>query len=232
MTWEALFFDLDGTLYHPEQGLWQAVGRRIEAFLQQYLGLSPQEARQQRLRFAERYGTTLRGLQEEHGLDPWEYLTYVGQVPVEEYIHPDPHLRTLLASLPYPKWVFTNADAPYARRVLRSLGVEDLFQGIIDIQAMGWVPKPQKEAFRRAWAAAGVRHPARTLLVDDLVRNVRGALEAGMAAVLVHPQPPAEPLPWIPSLEHLPAWLNGHAPVAALAADEPASSDKQNAAGA
>ncbi len=207
MTWKVIFFDLDGTLYHPEQGLWQAIGQRIERFLEQFLRVSPDQARALRYAYAQRYGTTLRGLQEEHGLDPWEYLTFIGQVPVERYLQPAPQLRALLESLPQPKWVLTNADAPYARRVLQTLGVEDVFQGILDIEALGWIPKPHREAFQRAWQRAGVRCPEKALLVDDLVHNVQGALEAGMGAVLVHPQRPTVSVPWIPRLEDLPLWM-------------------------
>lgn len=207
MKWKVLFFDLDGTLYHPDQGLWQAIGERIEAFLQRFLQVSPDRARALRYAYAQRYGTTLRGLQEEHGLNPWEYLRFVSQVPVERYLRPDAQLRALLENLPQSKWILTNADAPYARRVLRALGIEDLFEGILDIEALGWIPKPHREAFQKAWKRAGVAHPRQALLVDDLVRNVQGALVAGMDAVLVHPQPPQETLPWIPDLYRLPHWM-------------------------
>ena len=207
MRWKVLFFDLDGTLYHPEQGLWQAIGERIEAFLQQFFQVPPDQARALRYAYAQRYGTTLRGLQEEHGLNPWEYLNFINQVPVERYLRPDSRLRDLLISLPQRKWILTNADASYARRVLRALGIEDLFEGIIDIEALGWTPKPHREAFQQARRRAGVAHPRHALLVDDLVRNVQGALAVNMDAVLVHPRPPQEALPWIPDLYRLPHWM-------------------------
>ncbi|KAK0340881.1 hypothetical protein LTR94_028709, partial [Friedmanniomyces endolithicus] len=40
---------------------------------------------------------------------------------------PDPDLPRLLAALPGRKLVFTNGDAPYARRVLERLGLSDSF---------------------------------------------------------------------------------------------------------
>lgn len=206
MTWEALFFDLDGTLYPLSCGLWQAVGARIEAFLQAYLGLSPEAARALRQRFGCTYGTTLRGLQVEYGMPPDPYLDYVNQVPVEAYLRPDPELRRVLESLPYPKWVFTNADRPYTERVLRALGLEGVFTGLITIEALDWVPKPAPQAFERAWALAGVQEPARTWLLDDMPRNVRGALAMGMQAALVAPEP-QDGLPWLPDLRQLPTWL-------------------------
>ncbi len=204
-TW---FFDLDGTLYDPRQGLWPAVGARIEAFLQRTLGLSPEAARALRRRYVAQYGTTLRGLMEEHPhqVDPYAYLEFVGQVPVETFVRPDPRLRALLASLPGPKWVFTNGDAPYARRVLQALGVADQFDGIIDIVQLDFVGKPWPQAYERALQLA--RAPRRqALLVDDVRANVAGARAAGWQAVWVHPQVPAVREGEIPHIYALPQGL-------------------------
>ncbi len=201
------FFDLDGTLYDPREGLWPAVGARIEGFLQRYLGLSPQQARALRQRYVRQYGTTLRGLMEEHPqVDPHAYLDFVAQVPVEAFVRPDPRLQALLADLPGPKWVFTNGDEPYARRVLRALGVEGAFDGIIDIVQLNFVGKPWPPAYERALQLARApRHQA--LLVDDVRANVAGARDAGWQAVWVTPQV-ARPQPGvIPHIYALPQGL-------------------------
>ncbi len=216
MTWEALFFDLDGTLYPLQAGLWQAVGERIERFLAEYLDLSLSEARRLRQRYGEQYGTVLRGLQEEYGLDPRVYLAYVNQVPVERYLRPDPRVRAMLQALPYPKWVFSNADRAYVYRVLRALHLEDVFAGVIALEDLDWVPKPHPQAFQRAWQRAGVRQPGRTWLIDDLFRNVQAAARLGMRAVWVTEEPDGSAgsrvaVPHIPHLLALPAVLEAAA---------------------
>ncbi len=202
------FFDLDGTLYDPRQGLWPAVGARIEAYLQQTLGLSPAAARALRRRYVQQYGTTLHGLRAEHpDLDPHDYLRFVGQVPVEALVRPDPRLRAVLATLPGPKWIFTNGDAPYARRVLRTLGVEDLFDGIIDIVRLNFVGKPYPAAYARALRLARGVSPAAALLVDDSRGHVEAARRAGWQAVWVHPEVRAPQPGVIPHIYALPQGL-------------------------
>lgn len=39
------------------------------------------------------------------------------------------------------KWVFTAFVAAYARRCLEKLGIDDLFEGIIDVCVVGWEMK-------------------------------------------------------------------------------------------
>ena len=201
------FFDLDGTLYTPTEGLWPAVGARIEAFLQRFLNVDAETARTLRGRYVQQYGTTLRGLMEEHPhVDPYAYLEFVARVPVENFVTPDPKLRALLRALPGPKWLFTNGDAPYARRVLRALGVDDVFDGIIDIVQLNFVGKPWPQAYDRALQLARAPRP-RALLVDDVRANVVAARKAGWQAVWVHPHE-ARPRPGvIPHVYALPHGL-------------------------
>ena len=46
-------------------------------------------------------------------------------------LQPDPALRQLLASIPLPKFVFTNADRRHAARCLNLMGLEGCFDGVI-----------------------------------------------------------------------------------------------------
>ncbi len=210
------FFDLDGTLYPPSEGLWPAVGARIEEFLQRFLGLDPDAARSRRQHYVQQYGTTLRGLMEEYpDIDPFAYLEFVAQVPVENFISPDPQLRALLRSLPGPKWIFTNADTPYAKRVLRALEVADMFDGIIDIVQLDFVGKPWPQAYDHALRLA--RAPrSQALLVDDVRANVAGAQAAGWQAVWVTPRATRPQPGMIPHIYALPRGLP-------LSAQEPRS---------
>ncbi len=64
-----------------------------------------------RRHYFETYGTTLRGLQKHHQVDTDDYLAYVHDLPLEQYIQPNPALHDLLVSLPQRRFIFTNADA-------------------------------------------------------------------------------------------------------------------------
>ena len=152
MKWSVLFFDLDDTLYSNSNGLWEAIRGRMTDYLRDPLGFPPGEIPELRRSYFETYGTTLRGLQINHSVDADEYLAYVHDLPLEEYISPDPQLHELLASLPQRKWIFTNADSNHAMRVLGILGLEDCFDGIIDVRALDYLCKPEVQAYQRALA--------------------------------------------------------------------------------
>ncbi len=181
-----VIFDLDNTLYPGTSGLFEAIDARVDLFVRRELDLSAREARAQRASWRRRYHLTLVGLMRERGVRPEDYLSFVHDVPVEDYLRPDPLLGRLLAGLPLPKYVFTNGSREHALRVLRRLGAEEAFAGIFDIVFTGYVPKPEAAAYRRVLAAAGL-DPRRTIFVDDLVPNLRTAAALGMTTVLRGP---------------------------------------------
>ncbi len=185
MNFTTLFFDLDDTLYPPSAGLWGAIKDRMNQYMQELLGLPLEQVTALRQAYLENFGTTLRGLQHNYQVDPDAYLAYVHNLPLEEYIQPDPELRATLLSLPQRRWVFTNADADHARRVLSRLGMVDCFEGIVDIRATGYVCKPEEIAYQRALALAGESDPQRCVLFDDALRNLIPARALGFHTVLV-----------------------------------------------
>jgi putative hydrolase of the HAD superfamily len=193
MTCTTIFFDLDDTLYPSSTGLWQAIRERMADFMQVRLGFPAEEVPIIRKHYFETYGTTLRGLQKHHQVDSDEYLAYVHDLPLREFISPDPELRYLIQSLPQKKWIFTNADADHAERVLEILELEGCFDGIIDVRALGFLCKPDPEAYRRALALAGGPIPTGCLLLDDSPRNLEPAFKSGFRTVLVGS---AEPNPF------------------------------------
>jgi putative hydrolase of the HAD superfamily len=208
MSFTTLFFDLDETLYPKGSGLWEAIRERMSGFLVQRLGLPVEEVEILRRNYFEQYGTTLRGLQIHHQVDTDEYLAYVHDLPLENYLQPLPGLPELLTSLPQCKWIFTNADAAHARRVLAILGLSGCFDGIADIRALNFACKPEPEAYYMAMAQAGELDPSRCVLLDDSPRNLVPALALGFTTVLVGseaPHPAANLV--IPSLMALPESL-------------------------
>jgi pyrimidine 5'-nucleotidase len=185
MTWSVLFFDLDDTLYPKNNGLWEAIRERMTDYLRDPLGFHEEEIPELRQSYLETYGTTLRGLQINHSVDKDEYLAYVHDLPLEEYISPNPKLRDVLNSLPQQKWVFTNADTNHARRVLNVLGIEDCFDGIIDVRALGFLCKPQPKAYLRALTLVDESDPKECVLFEDSLRNLIPAQAVGITTVLV-----------------------------------------------
>ncbi len=185
-------FDLDDTLYARATGLWPAIGQRITQYMVQRIGLEPSEAVALRHHYLEAFGTTLNGLRHDYGVDPDDYLGFVHDLPLDQYLQPSPELSEMLARLPLRKVIFTNADAPHARRVTERLGIAQHFERIIDLRALDFVNKPDPRAYAQALALTGAQ-AAECVFVDDAPRNLQPAHELGMLAVLVSPA--GDPLP-------------------------------------
>jgi putative hydrolase of the HAD superfamily len=185
MRFESLYFDLDDTLYPASSGLWEAIRQRMNSYMQKFINLPLPEIVHMRQDYLEKYGTTLRGLQAHYEVDTDEYLAYVHDLPLEDFIRPDSKLKQVLLSLPQRRWIFTNSDNNHARRVLKILGVEDCFNGIIDIRAVDFACKPDKIAYQRALAIAGDENPGSCMIFDDALRNLIPAHVMGFYTVLV-----------------------------------------------
>lgn len=181
----ALFFDLDDTLYPKSTGLWTAIRDRMHTYMAELVALPSNEIEALRQNYLDMYGTTLRGLQIHYQIDTDKYLAYVHDLPLAKFIHPDPDLNMLLSSLPQRKYIFTNADVQHARRVLDILQIQNWFEQIIDIRALGFICKPDPNAYKRALEIAGITKPEECILFDDALRNLKPARELGWYTVLV-----------------------------------------------
>src|SRR5262249_26655532 len=152
----AVLFDLDNTLYPASSGLMHGVDTRITEYVQKLLGLDLEEAKEVRRRYFVEYGTTLRGLQFHHSVDPEDYLAYVHDLVLESFLPSDAELDHLLSQVAASKAIFPNAPGDYARRVLEVLGIARHFERIFDIRFSGFQPKPEPAAYRRALDALAV----------------------------------------------------------------------------
>lgn len=180
-----LFFDVDDTLYPPSSGLWEVLRRRIEMYMIERMGIPREEIDPLRHELFTKYGTTLRGLQLTRGVDTLDYLAYVHDVPLADYITPDPAVREMLLNLPQRKLIFTNADRNHAQRVLEALNLTGCFEDIIDILDIAPYCKPQEEAFHIALRRAGEPDARTCLMVDDSPSNLAVARRQGFYTVLV-----------------------------------------------
>jgi pyrimidine 5'-nucleotidase len=187
MRYTTVFFDLDDTLYPVEAGLWEAIRSRMSQYMVERMGLPAEQVDAMRKSYLNTYGTTLRGLQHNFQIDSDDYLAYVHDLPLHKFIKPDPAVREMLLSLPRQRWIFTNADAAHARRVLTTLNLEGCFDGIVDVKAMGFLNKPDPLAYKCALEIAGVKDPGSCVLIDDAARNLGPARQMGFTTVLVNP---------------------------------------------
>lgn len=182
MNW--ILFDLDGTLYPSKSGLLPEVGRRIQKWVADFLGLTWEEAYRVRRDYFHRYGTTLEGLIAEHDLDVDDYLAFVHDIPIEDYLAPDPALAAMLATLPLRRAIYTNATTEYTCRVLQTLGVSEYFSHVVSIEVVGLRNKLFRDAYEHALSLIDAQGE-QCVMVEDSARNLRAAKELGMTTVLV-----------------------------------------------
>ncbi|MFL6830555.1 MAG: pyrimidine 5'-nucleotidase [Sphingomicrobium sp.] len=176
-------FDLDNCLYPASTGLFSLIDERMGAYIQRLLGCDAIEAKTVQKKHFHEHGTTLAGLMKEHGVDPHDFLEDVHDIPLER-VACDERLERVLPRLPGRRFVFTNGDAPYARRVLERIGVHDHFEDLHDIHASDYRPKPDPYGYRLLCERFGI-DPAQALLADDMVQNLAPAKALGMVTVWV-----------------------------------------------
>ncbi|KAL4427910.1 hypothetical protein ABPG75_001999 [Micractinium tetrahymenae] len=193
-------FDLDDALYENTT-MQHHVAENIRRYMVERLDFPPDEVAEACADYYLNYGTTLAGLVANGykvDYDAWHAAVH-GSLPYEEYLQPDPALRTLLLSIPLPKYVFTNADRTHAARCLQLLGVADCFERVIAFEDVMEAAeqaglthhgcpvmcKPNRQAFEIALKMAGSPEPAATLWVDDSARNITTGHRMGLYSVLV-----------------------------------------------
>lgn len=176
-------FDLDDTLYPPESAIFAAVMSRIRAYTARVLGCSPEDARALQKDYAARYGTTLRGLMEEHGVDPAAFLADAHAVDYSA-LKPHPDLASALSRLPGRKFILTSGTHAHVGRTLSRLGIDDSFDGVFDIVDADYLPKPA-EATYAAFMERFTVEPTAAAMFEDAPRNLVVPQALGMRTILV-----------------------------------------------
>ena len=204
---KVLLFDLDCTLYPPENDIFLSMGIRITEYIQRLLNITQAEAAVIRDRYWKKYGLTLIGLIRNHSIDPEDFLHYVHDVDIEKNIKPNPDLAKKLTQIPLKKLLFTNSCRYYAGKVLYVLGLFECFEKpIIDIRHMQFFPKPHPNAYKTILNYFQLTGD-QCIMVDDSFDNLKTAVSFGMQTI------------WVGKGE-CPKFFDGHAARPDLIVDE------------
>jgi len=176
-------FDLDNCLYPASTELFALIDERMGAYIQRLLDCDAAEAKRVQKAHFHEHGTTLAGLMKSHGVNPEHFLDEVHAIPLDR-VRADEALGSALSRLPGRRFVFTNGDAPYARRVLAAIGVDSHFDDLHDIHASDLRPKPDPHGYALLCKRFSI-DPAHALLVDDMAANLKPAKALGMTTVWV-----------------------------------------------
>ena len=105
---ETWIFDLDNTLYPASCRLFDQIHARMQSFIAERLGLSPEAALVVQKTYFREHGTTMRGLMIVDRVDPHEFMAYVHDVDLA-CVPPDPVLVGGAGGTARPQ------DRPYQR---------------------------------------------------------------------------------------------------------------------
>lgn len=180
---DAWVFDLDNTLYSSSIGLFRQMDERMRAYIAAFLGIDEQSAFALQKEYFRTYGTSLHGLMNHHQMDPAPFLAHVHDIDLSLLVR-DEALEQALRQLPGRKLIFTNASVPHAERVLDRLGISDHFEGIFDIVAADYRPKPMLESYL-ALVQRFAFDPRTAAMVEDVAQNLVPAAHLGMTTVWV-----------------------------------------------
>lgn len=225
-----LLLDYDHTLYPSTLHTLQAVDERINLYMHTFLGFSRAHADTVRQRFAAQYGTTLKGLEEHHGVDRQHYCAFIEAVAEHHLPPPDPQLTAWLSRLPHPCYLFTNARREWAVRGLHAMGLASMLPpaldtaahdagtrapggrlaGIFDIAFMDWQGKPHPDPYTKVEAFLRRRHGDTIAIhfADDRVENLTTARQRQWSTIWIAPhdapaRPPGTVDQVVASLTHL-----------------------------
>ena len=183
---ETWVFDLDNTLYPHHVNLWQQVDGRIRDYIAGFLKVTHEEALRLQKDYYRRYGTSMRGLMTEHGMQPDDFLDFVHQID-HSPLEPNPDLGAAIERLPGRKLILTNGTRRHADAVLARLALDRHFDDVFDIVAADLDPKPLPQTYERFLKAHDV-DAGKAAMFEDLARNLAVPHALGMTTVLVVPE--------------------------------------------
>ena len=181
-TW---IFDLDNTLYPPEENIFSQIDKKMTTFIAENLKISHEEAFNiQKQNFID-HGTTLAGFMNTGNskINPDKFLEYVHDINLNS-LKEDNKLRKILLMLPGRKYIFTNGTKKHAENVLKKLNLENIFQSIFGIKEANYLPKPNIETYNLFLKINNI-NPKTSIMFEDMGRNLIPAKELGMTTVLL-----------------------------------------------
>ncbi|KJF61089.1 pyrimidine 5'-nucleotidase [Coccidioides immitis RS] len=197
------FFDIDNCLYSRDSKIHDLMQELIDQFFAKHLSLSIDDAVMLHNKYYKEYGLAIEGLTRNHKIDPLEFNSGVDDaLPLDSILKFDPALRRFLEDFDTSKvklWLFTNAYINHGRRVVKLLGVDDLFEGITycDYAQQPLICKPHAKMFEKAEREAHAPGIDQCFFVDDSQLNCRHAQARGW--ITVHFVEPGLPVPPIPA---------------------------------
>ena len=179
-TW---IFDLDNTLYSADSGIFQQVHRLMGEFISNNLNMEISEAKKLQSKYYKQHGTTLRGMMDNHGVDPDHFLDEVHRLDYS-IVGPNQLLNDELEKLEGRKIIYTNANEKHVLDVLKRINLSDYFDEIFDIKLANYIPKPEIKPYEQIIELFKI-DASRSAMFDDIAKNLVPAKKVGFTPVWI-----------------------------------------------
>ena len=179
-TW---IFDLDNTLYSADSGIFQQVHTLMGKVVSAHLNIDIKKATELQRKYYRQHGTTLRGLMDNHNVDPEHFLSEVHQLDYS-IVGPNFKLNRELKKLKGRKIIYTNANRQHANDILIRLELTNVFDEIFDIKTANYIPKPEASPYEQIISDFNI-DPITTIMFDDIAKNLVPAKNVGFASVWI-----------------------------------------------
>jgi putative hydrolase of the HAD superfamily len=178
-------FDLDGTLYGQDmlEKIFGQVSKRMGEFISQKLNVNLEKAKELQKNYFHKYNTSLNGLIIHHDINPQEFLKFVHEINLD-FLKKDIVLREELLKLEAKKYIYTNGSFEHIDQIIKSLGIEDLFDGTFDIVEANYVPKPSLKPYKNMIKKFNI-DPKESVFIEDIAMNLEPAKKLGMKTVWI-----------------------------------------------
>jgi putative hydrolase of the HAD superfamily len=178
-------FDLDDTLHDASSHIFPVMNRAMTQYIMDALKLDEPAAFQLRQHYWSIYGATLKGLMRHHNVDPHHFLHQThAYMDLPNLVVQTKGLKHIIKRLSGRKVVFTNAPIAYALRVLKLMGIEDVFEHVFSVESSQFHPKPSPRGFAKMLKTirADAHH---CVMIEDTLSALITAKRLGMKTVYV-----------------------------------------------
>lgn len=188
MTVQNLIFDMDKTLYPATIDSQPLFDARMCSYLQEYAGVCSDDVKDYQNKLVKECGYDINMLFAEKKLSLSDFHDYVCDIDVS-FIKPNPELKSVLASLPQRKYIFTDSNEAHVDDCLNRLGLDKaIWDGIFVGRSGDYLFKFSSKCFHRMLDKFQLS-PAECLFFEDTADNLRRAKELGMGTVLISDKP-------------------------------------------
>ena len=179
-TW---IFDLDNTLYSADSGIFQQVHELMGKFVSSHLDIGIEDAKIMQKKYYKQHGTTLRGMMDNHGVDPDHFLAEVHKLDYS-IVGPNHKLNQQLKKLQGRKIIYTNANMQHALDVLERIELSNFFDEIYDIKMANYIPKPELAPYEQMVKQFDIETKS-SAMFDDIAKNLVPAKNVGFTSVWI-----------------------------------------------